>query len=100
MEIPSIAVLAMLFMTLVIAVYIGKRNDKVYTFSIHIIDCSHDEIQRVIHEDIDRGKQLIEQIEKMYKRNSYERMLFSIKPLKIKYWFTEEEIRTFNLTDL
>lgn len=100
MEILSIALLAMIFMTLVIAVYLDIRNDRVYAFSNHIIACSYDEIQRVIYEDLDRGKQLLEQFNKIYERNSYNRMLFSIKPLKVKYWFTEEEIKTFNLTDL
>ena len=100
MEISSIALLAILFMAIVIAVYLDMRDDRVYAFSKHIIDCSHDEIQRVLYEDIDRGKQLLEQFKKIYDQNTYDRMLYSIKPLKVKYWFTEEEIRTFNLTDL
>lgn len=100
MEILLISIFIILFMALVIAVYLDIRNDRVYAFLKHIIDCSHDEIQRVLYEDIDRGKQLLEQFNKIYERNSYNRMLFSIKPLKVKYWFTEEEIKTFNLTDL
>lgn len=100
MEISSIASLAILFMALVIAVYLDIRDDRVYAFSKHIIDCSHDEIQRVLYEDKDRGKQLLEQFKKIYDNNTYDRMLYSIKPLKVKYWFTEEEIKTFNLTDL
>lgn len=100
MEILLIASLAILFMALVIAVYLDIRNDRVCAFLKNIIDCSHDEIQRVLYEDIDRGKQLLKQIKKIYNQNTYERMLYSIKPLKVKYWFTEEEIKTFNLTDL
>lgn len=100
MEISLIAVFVILFMALVIAVYLNIRNDRVYAFSKHIIACSHDEIQRVLYEDKDRGKQLLEQFKKIYNQNTYERMLYSIKPLKVKYWFTEEEIKTFNLTDL
>ena len=100
MEISSIASLAILFMAIVIAVYLDLRDDRVFAFSKHIIDCSHDEIQRVLYEDKDRGKQLLEQFKKIYDQNTYDRMLYSIKPLKVKYWFTEEEIKTFNLTDL
>ncbi len=100
MEISLIAVFVILFMAIVIAVYLDIRNDRVYAFSKHIIACSHDEIQRVLYEDIDRGKQLLEQFNKIDDRNTYDRMLYSIKPLKVKYWFTEEEIKTFNLTDL
>lgn len=77
MEITLIAGLAILFITLVIFIYLDIRNDRVYVFLKHIINCSHEEVQRVIYEDIDRAKQL-------YSR----------------YWFTEEEIKTFNLSDL
>lgn len=100
MEITLIAGLAILFMTLVIFIYLGIRNNQVYVFSMHIINCSHEEVQRVIYEDIDRAKQLYSRLDEIYNRNSYDEMLYSIRPLKVKYWFTEEEIKTFNLSDL
>lgn len=100
MEITLIAGLAILFMTLVIFIYLDIRNDRVYVFSKHIIDCSYEEVQRVTCEDIDRAKQLYSRLDEIYNRNSYDEMLYSIKPLKVKYWFTEEEIKTFNLSDL
>lgn len=50
--------------------------------------------------DIDRAKQLYSRLDEIYNRNSYDEMLYSIRPLKVKYWFTEEEIKTFNLSDL
>ena len=100
MEITLIAGLAILFMTLVIFIYLDIRNNQVYVFLKHIINCSHEEVQRVICEDIDRAKQLYRRLDEIYNRNSYDKMLYSIKPLKVKYWFTEEEIKTFNLSDL
>ena len=100
MEITLIAGLAILFITLVIFIYLDIRNDRVYVFSKHIINCSHEEVQRVIYEDIDRAKQLYRRLDEIYNRDSYDKMLYSIKPLKVKYWFTEEEIKTFNLSDL
>lgn len=29
-------------------------------------------------------------------KHSYDRMLYSLKPLKLKYWFTDEEIKEIN----
>lgn len=100
MEITLIAGLAILFMTLVIFIYLDIRNNQVCVFSKHIIDCSYKEVQRVTCEDIDRAKQLYRRLDDICNRNSYDKMLYSIKPLKVKYWFTEEEIKTFNLSDL
>lgn len=81
MEITLIAALAILFITLVIFIYLDIRNDRVYVFSKHIIDCSYEEVQRVICEDIDRANSRLDEI---YNRNSYDEMLYSIKPLKVK----------------
>lgn len=35
-------------------------------------------------------------LNKAFDRKSFERMLFSIKPLKTKYWYTKEESDLFN----
>lgn len=34
---------------------------------------------------------------KICDRHSYNKMLFSFKPLKLEHWFTKEEIKRFNL---
>lgn len=35
-------------------------------------------------------------LNKAFDRKSFEKMLFSIKPLKIRYWYTKEESDLFN----
>lgn len=63
------------------------RNDKVVTF-IHKIANLEDE-RRL--EAVRQG--LYFEFRNLQNKHSYRDMLYSIKPLKLKYWFTEEEIK-------
>lgn len=62
-----------------VSCYMLWRNNKVYDFRIKIID----------------GITLANwrDAKKLYDKYSYGDMLYSIKPLKLEAWFTEEEIK-------
>lgn len=73
-----------------IAIYFLYRNNKVYIFLTFITQIKHIYVNTVF----------INNVEKVYKNPySYEKLLFSFKPLKLKYWKKFkmlEEYRTNN----
>jgi hypothetical protein len=77
--------------------YLLIRNKKVYLFREYLRVRAYDEIHRVLKEDIDKFEPLFEEWSYVYKRHSYSKMVFIPRPLKSRYWFTEEEIKKFNL---
>lgn len=77
--------------------YIIVRNEKVFVFRKYILDKAYDELLRILHENIDKYESMYEEWGKIYDRHSYYKMVFSFKPLKLEHWFTEEEIKRFNL---
>lgn len=87
------------FIILIVAanLYIAIRNDKVFTFRKYIIDRAYDEMLSILHKDIDKYESMYEEWDKIYNRRPYYKMVFSFKPLKSEQWFTEEEIKRFNL---
>lgn len=87
------------FIILILAanLYILIRNEKVFVFRPYILGRAYDELLRILHEDIDKCKSMHKEWDKIYDRHSYNKMLFSFKPLKSEQWFTEEEIKKFNL---
>ena len=94
----EILLLIVLLTTLYICVY---RNTKVYFFDTSICDKVFDHSFRFLNscktdEDFHkRGKEwkLIQEYQsKILNKYSYSQLLFSFKPLKLKYWFTEDEI--------
>ena len=60
-------------------IYFFSRNKKVCEFRLYILDLNPNKIRACI---------------KLYKKYSYEQMLFSFKPLRLEFWFTEEELKT------
>lgn len=87
------------FIILIVAanLYIVIRNEKVFTFRNYILDRAYDEMLHISHEDSDKYKSMHKEWDKIYDRHSYNKMLFSFKPLKLEHWFTKEEIKKFNL---
>lgn len=87
------------FVILIVAanLYIPIRNEKVFVFRTYILDRAYDELLRISHEDIDKYESMHKEWDKIYDRHSYNKMLFSFKPLKSEHWFTEKEIKKFNL---
>lgn len=77
--------------------YLLIRNKKVYLFREYLRVRAYDEIHRVLKEDIDKFEPLLEEWSYAYKRHSYSKMVFIPRPLKSSYWFTEEEVKKFNL---
>nr|UWG82529.1 MAG: hypothetical protein [Bacteriophage sp.] len=77
--------------------YLLIRNKKVYLFREYLRVRANDEIHRVLKEDIDKFEPLLEEWSYAYKRHSYSKMVFIPRPLKSSYWFTEEEVKKFNL---
>lgn len=65
------------------------RNDKVGQFRLKLIDMAHMATRKAIHsgmDDIGRAYELCD-------KYSYEDMLYSLKPLTLEAWYTEEEIK-------
>ena len=75
----SAIILITLIIILLISLYLVKRNNKVCDFQIAIINMVF-------------SKTNWENREYLLKKNSYNKMLFHVKPLQLKYWYTEEEI--------
>lgn len=78
MNMEILAILILVYIFTFYMFYLLIRNDKVLNLRINII---YLELCNKIT------------IGKYSKRYSYSKMLFSFKPLKLKYWFTEEEIK-------
>lgn len=86
--------------------YIMWRNNKVCVFRIEINHKCHDVLDNFLYslkndEELYQRYGEYEQLEikmnEILSKHSYESMLFSLKPLKPKYWFTNEEIEFMNL---
>ena len=78
---------ALLF--IILSIFILCRNDKVYTFRIDIISMCH----RYNMYHVIRCLEYTDAYSRFLDKYTYNRMIFSFKPLKLKYWFTEEEIK-------
>jgi len=88
------------------AFFLMWRNDKVCDFQIEISDKCHDVLINFL-ESLKDDKEFSERYEeygqlKMKKdeilsKYSYASMLFSLKQLKLEYWYTKEEIEFMNL---
>ena len=91
MKIIATFLLIKLILLLLLCIYFIKRNDKVYNFRISILR----HIDTIAKSKIIEGatdKEIYQMYEVMGV-SSYEKMLHSFKPLKVEYWFTEEELK-------
>ena len=75
---------------LALAGYLFVRNYFVMMFRSKIIDLCYKHNLRRIDETL--GVDYESAYDWFFNKYSYEIFLFSFKPLKLKYWFTEEEI--------
>ena len=91
---------------IVVAIYFIWRNEKVYDFRIEInnkcygvlrdfLDSLKDD--KELYERYGEYKQLEMKESEILSKHSYESMLYSLKPLKPEYWFTNEEIEFMDL---
>lgn len=85
-EIIMYVFVGLMFLYLVGGTYILHRNIRVFNFRT---DISRLEFQREV--EIIRKDPSIS-FRDLHDKYTYNQMLYSFKPLKLKYWFTEKEI--------
>lgn len=66
----------------IFSMYVLIRNNKVHKFRTHLIN--------LIYKD--GANNFWEKIE-LLDKYTYENMLYSFKPLKMEYWFTDDELK-------
>jgi len=97
--------IGILILSLIYLIYIACRNDAVCRFRIAYMNYCTDVVLSFL-DSLKNDAELAErytQYEQICKikdtiidKYSYNKLLFSIKPLKLKNWFTEEEIEFMN----
>lgn len=75
---------------IILSTYTLIRNEKVYKFRQYILSLCVTYFYKHLEDE-----NIIETWDALYKKWSYEEMLKSFKPLKLKNWYTEEEINTW-----
>lgn len=79
-------------LALVYGLYILHRNNKVLEFRCYILDrCTKAQIASIYN-----GVNELGEYDAIYRKYSYNDMLYSFKPLKLEKWFTKEEIDLLN----
>lgn len=74
-------------------IYLSKRNDEVCYFLMKLILMAYDyNVRRVNEGDLNYKCAY----NWFFSKYSYEELLYSVKPLELQYWFTEEEIKEIN----
>ena len=94
-------ILLVALILIVFCLYIFRRNNKVYCFSISLNHFLFDELKRILntykndnefHEDENNYNYIKEKVNSLLDKYSYNKYLFSFKPLKLEKWFTKEEL--------
>ena len=94
-------ILIVLVILIVLCLYLLDRNNKVYCFTVSFGRLLFDELNRILntykddrefHEDKENYYNIKEKINSLLNKHSYNKYLFSFKPLKLEKWFTEEEL--------
>lgn len=91
MENIILTILTILTISFLVCVYSLIRNDKVYKFRGYIIDLIYSRASDMINEGA--SYQDISYLWNMLEDISYDEMLYSFKPLKMEYWFTDDELK-------
>lgn len=91
MKITATILLIILMLLWLLCIYFIKRNTKVRDFRICILrHIDSVEKSKIIEGATDKE---ILQMYEVLDASSYAKMLHSFKPLKVEYWFTEEELK-------
>lgn len=91
----ALTCIAVLLMVLVQLLTI--RSSNVFLFRQHVFQCAIESIKNTSSEDREvMKKEFFDMLGKV----SYDNMKYSFKPLKVRNWFTDEQIQKFNLTEL
>lgn len=76
-----------------IQIYLSERTDELYYFLMELISMAHDyNVRRINEGDLNYNNAY----NWFYSKYNYKELLYSVKPLKLRYWFTEEEIKEIN----
>lgn len=86
-----------LFLLFLISSYVLYRNEKVSRFRRELIDIADEGCKRHLKEL--NNKDYLRPFS-IYESVRYEKMLYSFKPLKLEYWYTEDEIKQMKGDDL
>ena len=90
-------ILLIVLILVVPCLYILNRNDKVYHFKIILLE----ELKRILNtykddyefsKDKDNYYIIQEKALFLFNKHSYNKYLFSFKPLKLEKWFTKEDL--------
>ena len=94
-------ILLILLILAIFSLYLINRNNKVYYFNINLSNFLFDELKRILntykddyefHEDEKNYYNIKEKIQFLLDKYSYNKYLFSFKPLKLEKWFTKEDL--------
>ena len=94
-------ILLIVLILIVLCLYILNRSNKVLYFTVSLSVILFDELKRILntykddkdfHEDENNYNYIKEKIQFLLDKYSYNKYLFSFKPLKLEKWFTEEEL--------
>lgn len=77
---------------IIISMCILIRNDKVYKFRVYIANLIHSRACDMINDGA--SYQDTSYLWNMLDNISYEKMLYSFKPLKMECWFTDDELKS------
>lgn len=77
--------LAISFVALMVCKYLIYRNEKVLEFRLMILDICAEYLNN--HTD-----SKINDVDRFANKYTDRQLLYSIKPLKLKYWYTKEEL--------
>ena len=95
------SLIIVLVILIVFCFYFSYRNNKVYCFITNLSNILFDELRRILntykddnefHEDEDNYNYIKEKVLFLLDKHSYNKYLFSFKPLKLEKWFTKEEL--------
>lgn len=107
----SIALLFLILciICLIVSLYVLFRNEKVCEFQLALIDASYNivmeyldtlDFDKIDDDTFNKGMERYRELYNIYDsicNLSYDKMLFSLKPLKVNYWLTEEQINFLNI---
>lgn len=73
------------------------RNERVLRFRIHIAECAYNYERDLLSavscgEIFDISEFNMKRADAIVDKWSYDRMLYSLKPLKVEYWYADDEI--------
>lgn len=85
-------ILSIYILCLAFCIWLLIRNHKTYKFMTGVSRMCYDAISRAL----DKGILDVDEYYEVWNKLSYHKVLFSFKPLKLEYWFTEEEIELLN----